>query len=483
MKLQDGLFGTPSGLIMDPVHGGIPFFDHEAKVIRHPLFQRLRHILQNDMLFMVFPGATHNRFQHSIGTMHIAGNYFKNIVKSYLIDSIPKRKDRIKRKQNEAIQYFYFCVRLAALLHDVGHAPFSHQFENCEAIKNIIADERFLKIWEGEQIDDYYEKNPNRIDHSNFSVRCAHQIFKDISFGKKFDIQPIDVLRIMETTDRSPSERFQEYSSQVLSIFMNKHELPSFPSENFVSEKFQSIFKEIISGELDADKMDYLLRDSYFSGCKYGIYNIDHLLHTIKVGFDFGEPWFGLAIMSKGIGALEDFVNSRFQLYNLLYSHKVVIGFDWLLNRAICDLMNEEFVRDQISEAISDINKFKEFTDYYFWQEFYRVGRKSPRSAASRLIQREKIEYLYTGKNLAKFEKTKIMKKLAEKHKCKIIFHESETKFSKISNTYQNLRVLAKDEVSGAKELGKIVNHSEYFNKYQDIMISHFYKDPFDALD
>jgi HD superfamily phosphohydrolase len=77
MKDSLELFGTPSNLIMDPIHGGIQFFDHEKAVIDHPLFQRLRYVMQNDVLFLVFPGATHSRFQHCVGTMHLAGKVFK----------------------------------------------------------------------------------------------------------------------------------------------------------------------------------------------------------------------------------------------------------------------------------------------------------------------------------------------------------------------------------------------------------------------
>lgn len=65
------IFGTPSKRIMDPVHGSIPVFSHEMRVIDDALFQRLRNIVQNDVVFLVFPGARHNRFLHSIGTMHM----------------------------------------------------------------------------------------------------------------------------------------------------------------------------------------------------------------------------------------------------------------------------------------------------------------------------------------------------------------------------------------------------------------------------
>ena len=177
MKLPGELFGAPTQLIMDPVHGGIPFFKHEKRVINHPLFQRLRHIKQNDMLFLVFPGATHSRFQHSIGTMHVAGKLMKNMIRVYLIESYHVRKKIVSKFQSEAISYIYFCLRLAALLHDTGHAPFSHAFESSPEIKKILnGKETFEKLWKGENWQKYYKKIPDIICHEHYSVRCAHKI-------------------------------------------------------------------------------------------------------------------------------------------------------------------------------------------------------------------------------------------------------------------------------------------------------------------
>src|SRR3989304_9880132 len=108
MAYYSELFGIPTKLIMDPVHGGADFFEHEAKIINHPLFQRLRYIIQNDLVFFVFPGPTHSRFQHSMGSMHIAGKFLKSIIRAYLSDSRRKSNTNpITEEQRDAIQYFY----------------------------------------------------------------------------------------------------------------------------------------------------------------------------------------------------------------------------------------------------------------------------------------------------------------------------------------------------------------------------------------
>lgn len=139
LRNRDELFGIPDQLVMDPVHGGIPFFPHEELVVNHPLFQRLRWIVQNDITSIVFPGATHTRFQHSLGAMHIAGRLWKSMVRGYLADPKITRSSRITQEQGDSIRYFYFCIRLAALLHDTGHFPFSHQLEASSGIKKIFA--------------------------------------------------------------------------------------------------------------------------------------------------------------------------------------------------------------------------------------------------------------------------------------------------------------------------------------------------------
>jgi HD superfamily phosphohydrolase len=79
------IFGIPTLLVMDPIHGGISFFSHEKQIIDHPLFQRLRHIKQTDVLNFVFPGATHSRFEHCLGTMYVAGKIFRKMISNYIV--------------------------------------------------------------------------------------------------------------------------------------------------------------------------------------------------------------------------------------------------------------------------------------------------------------------------------------------------------------------------------------------------------------
>ena len=108
--------------IRDPVHQTIAFTEKEAAVIDHPIFQRMRYIRQLGLSYLVYPGSTHDRFSHMLGASHIAGRVWDNIV-SVSGDLLRKYYS------NADLAYFRQVVRYAALLHDVGHAPFSHVSE------------------------------------------------------------------------------------------------------------------------------------------------------------------------------------------------------------------------------------------------------------------------------------------------------------------------------------------------------------------
>ncbi|MBL3525075.1 HD domain-containing protein, partial [Serratia plymuthica] len=140
------------GKILDPIHGIIRITDIEKKVIDHPLFQRLRNIRQNTFLYKVFPSAVHSRFEHSIGVMHLSYEILKNLA---LNTARYKKKDyeqgNLYTKINNTSDNDIQNLRLAALLHDIGHGPLAHQFDDFaltkeEFDKHLVEDDRFEKI-------------------------------------------------------------------------------------------------------------------------------------------------------------------------------------------------------------------------------------------------------------------------------------------------------------------------------------------------
>jgi hypothetical protein len=210
-------------IIRDSVHGNLYLDDFEIKLADTPQVQRLRRVKQLGFTNLVYPGANHSRFEHSIGTMHNA---------SKIADSVGLN------------DYEKKMLRICALLHDTGHGPFSHVSEGA--------------------LDITHEYLTSKI------IRETH--IKDI-ISEKFD--PEEVIDIINGKGR---------------------------------------LGQIMSGELDADRMDYLLRDSYYTGVAYGTIDTERLIHSMKLEDN-------IIIDSKGIHAAESALIARYQMYPSVYQH------------------------------------------------------------------------------------------------------------------------------------------------------------------
>jgi HD superfamily phosphohydrolase len=237
--------------IRDPVHGFIRADELESALINSRPVQRLRFIHQLGFTFLVFPGAEHSRFSHVAGAMHLAGR---------LYDALCSKGDGLlpggARSPGRRL------VRAAALLHDIGHAPFSHSAE---------------ELFEG------------GIDHEEMTRRLLATPEIEAIFDRHGDgIGPEDVARLLRK-DGSPTER---------------------------------LLAQVISGELDVDKMDYLLRDSLYCGVRYGTYDLERLLDTVMPLADpetgsSGE-W-GIGLEEGGVHALEALVMARYYMFTQVY--------------------------------------------------------------------------------------------------------------------------------------------------------------------
>jgi HD superfamily phosphohydrolase len=243
--------------IRDPIHGFIRREPHE-KIVDCPTFQRLRGLKQLALANLVYPGATHTRFGHSLGTFHVAARMAQNL-------ELSPRDTTL--------------VTLAALLHDIGHAPFSH------------VSEPILRRHSGEKI----------------KLQPKQQVHELIS-GQIIREDP-ELAGLILESDR-----------QKIVALLN-------------GEYGYTLFKDIVSGPLDADKQDYLLRDSYFCGVKYGLFDIDRLLNSLVV-HDDGEDRF-LAISKDGIHVLEQFVLAKYYMSTRVYHHRIRLITDEMIGRAI----------------------------------------------------------------------------------------------------------------------------------------------------
>ncbi len=251
--------------IRDPVHGFVSVEGRELDVLDTPLFQRLRRIHQLAMAHLVYPGALHTRFDHTLGVLHVAGR----LCKQFNID-----------------EHHTKIIRLAALLHDIGHGPFSHVSES------------ILTRVSGEALAQKAGK------HDKIHELITHQI-------------------ILENTDldHGLSKKDRE---DVVKLLRDGFD--------------QRIYRDIISGPLDADKQDYLLRDSYFCGVSYGVYDIDQLHNTLTTAIDEGEKV--MVVDESGVHSLEQFVLAKYYLTTQVYRHKVRLISDNMLVR--CMLLGVE---------------------------------------------------------------------------------------------------------------------------------------------
>jgi HD superfamily phosphohydrolase len=382
------LLGVRERLIMDPVHGGITLFGHEVQVIDHPLFQRLRYICQNDILSLVFPGATHSRFLHSIGTLHVGSRMYQSLIESSLRKYRDQRQSSLSVAQLKAIAYMAKVVRLACLLHDCGHSSFSHQFTESVTIRSLLAEPgRFEKLWGGVNFRAYHQCQPAQLEHEHYSVRCAYEIMNSVQSDLVQGIRD-DVLTLMDTTDTTPSEAFIHHAHHLWPVLTRQEQAPA--NAGVLCAELLSL---LISGEIDADRADYMLRDGFHSSVTLGGFNLDHLLKNVHVGWSPDCEWLGLGITRKGLGTLEDFVYSRYQMYRKVYGHKTSIGFDWLLRRAIDEVLEDQESRLYIDHCLASMQGFQTLTDNYFWEAFRRHAERYPDSASYDLVYRKRLQH------------------------------------------------------------------------------------------
>lgn len=242
--------------ISDPIHGSIYLSEVERAIIDTPVFQRLRRIRQLAGAHLTYPGAQHSRFEHSLGTMHTAGRAGQVLNEKGYID-----KDEIQ------------TLRLAALLHDVGHGPFSHLFEEVVAEKGNIT-------------------------HEDIGRRIIGQTeIKEILKKYGFNVGSVSTLSF----------------GQSRTLFLN----------------------EVIAGPLSADVMDYLQRDSYFTGTEYGKVDAERLLSSFEV---YSKR---LALDRAALYSFESLMISRYEMFKAVYFHKTVRSAEVMLLRSMI-LADEE---------------------------------------------------------------------------------------------------------------------------------------------
>lgn len=262
--------------IRDVIHGDIDINeDIFIDLIETKEFQRLRNIKQIGLSYVSFPTAEHSRFSHSIGVYHLATRMI----------------DVLENKTNIDLDYSdCLSLRIACLLHDVGHGAFSHTSEEF--------------------------------------------------FGFNHEQYSIDIIKSSDTQINQVLNKYNPNLIDTVVSFIKK-------------DHPHNILNEILSGTVDVDRMDYLLRDSYFAGVKYGEVDIDRLFNVIDIKEN------QLVFHEKGLKAVEDFIMSRYNMFSQVYLNKKALAYEVLVREILAEL--KKLSTTNLAQLPNGVNKLLPF--------------------------------------------------------------------------------------------------------------------------
>ena len=326
--------------ILDPIHKYITFSDCEKLLIDSVIFQRLRYIRQLGFAEFAFPGAVHSRFLHSLGVCHLAGRAFDSFRFLDQFLNPQKRKD------------FRQLIRLAALLHDIGHGPLSHISETAMPFLSELS------------LPDFVEKendNKKRATHEHYTIKWL------------LDSEIKDILRASDVDPRCVAHLIDDK----VTLSDNKF---------FISKgiDFKPLLKQIISSDLDVDRMDYLQRDSFFCGTEYGVCDHEWILDNLRVYIDNDKAFMGIG--NKAIYSVENLFLGRRHMGLAVYFHNKMVAMDEMLYRYFhsdnCDF--------HIPISLED---YLYCTDASLFENLRAVAHKN--EWARRIIEKKPYEKIY----------------------------------------------------------------------------------------
>ncbi|MGK5083676.1 HD domain-containing protein [Bdellovibrionota bacterium FG-1] len=309
-------------IIYDVLYGFIPITEWEEKIINSPFFQRLRWVKQLGFANYIFPGAEHNRFAHVIGVMHSMDQMLRSlglaVSDSELFDPRAKNPAAMLHKN----------LRVAALLHDIGTFPFSHAIENAY-IRHGNDRRRTPRKAKSKDL-------PNSHEHLG-------------SFLIKNTRYEGGLTQILEHYD---------FDVQLISKII-KGDSPYL------------IANQLMHSDLDADRMDYLLRDAHYTGIKYGQFDREYILANL-VTFDAGQGQLGFGVRDNAIHALEDFLIARFSWYSQIIKNQDSAKFD-IMSSHVAKALLEHDQLHQFHDLLTMIEEHDE--RFFWWNDVYFISR------------------------------------------------------------------------------------------------------------
>ncbi len=375
-----------------PIYGFIELDEWEYEIISQPAFQRLRRIRQLALTDYIYPGAMHTRFEHSLGVMHMVTELFDGILKNshtILLDKLEYKSDGLNRIRK--------ILRLVALLHDVGHPPFSHAAEDLFPLS----------------------KNDEKYEHEDYSIaiicNTLRSVIEDHPHNKNFYIRAEEIAGLikgnLDTIDRL--------------------------------DKFILMWKELISGQVDADRMDYLLRDSHHCGVEYGKYDWKRLVNTIKIVLRPEMDEYAIGFSEGGWHAAESLIVARYLMFTQVYGHKTRLAYNHHLYQAMLELLP-----NSVFPAPENIEEFLKWDD---WRVLGLLAAGKGGDHGKRICNRNHFRKVFETGQLTQYERVEnLLKDLAvdipENRKwyknealSEILIEESRTRKTWLLSQYSNV--------------------------------------------
>jgi HD superfamily phosphohydrolase len=334
--------------VRDAVHVFVSFDDDERRIIDSVPFQRLRHIHQLALTYKVYPGATHKRFEHCLGVMHLAGRVYDVITRpDKIVDAV---RDYIPERSERANSYWRTVVRMAALCHDMGHLPFSH------AAEDLL---------------------PSGSDHEKIT----------------WDIVNSDAMKEVFDSINPPVD-----PQHVAKLAIGPRKVQKLRlGVNF--DTWEAILAEIIVGEaFGVDRMDYLLRDSLHAGVEYGRFDHERLIGTLRVvpqalreegePADATEPTLGCE--RGGLLAAEQLLLARYLMFSQVYHHPTRLAYNEHLKAFLLAWLGGPFSDDVDRHIALDDN------DVLLAIKHAEADASAPgHDAARRIVKRDHFKVAY----------------------------------------------------------------------------------------
>lgn len=329
--------------IRDPIHVFIRLDSDERRVVDSRPFQRLRHVHQLALTYLVYPGATHRRFEHSLGVMELAGRVFDVVTDpDRLTDEVREMLPEVNNPRKR--EYWRVVLRMAALCHDLGHLPFSH-----------AAEAQLL---------------PQGVRHEHLSR--DHILSDEMQrIWSKMKVDPHDVAKLAVGPKYSEDTSFTSWELILSGI--------------------------VTSDAFGVDRMDYLLRDSHHAGVAYGKFDHHRLVDTLRLlpyapeGEPEGPKRPVLGVEEGGLQSAEALLLARYFMYSQLYFHPV---------RRIYDIHLQDFLKAWLPDGRFPIkvDQHLAWTDNEVTAGLLKAGANPGQpghAAARRIVQREHFKRLY----------------------------------------------------------------------------------------